>query len=325
MSAVLVRQLNRILQPIQVGSCQCPCHHTRHSTLALQSHRHLSLSRTSVRLSYDVFESKQPNGGAAFPIVILHGVLGSKKNWESLAKRMATELSRRVVTVDARNHGQSEHSPVMSYEAMADDVDQLLRCQLGTDRCDLLGHSMGGRTGISLALSRPNLINKLIVVDVTHNAPPQSVSDTSQTMEFIQLMKDMPLSHLGSQTLSKAKREVGKQMAEAVPDDMLRAFFLTNLTKEDGKVKWRVNLDALMANWTHLTHLQVPLGAQFTGETLFVSGENSNYVRSEDHPGIRAIFPNVSFSVIEGAGHWVHSEKPAEFLQIVLQFLAKTS
>ncbi|XP_030847829.1 protein ABHD11 [Strongylocentrotus purpuratus] len=319
---MLVQMLSRNGSLTSKALRHCPCH-SKHQIVsqAMLAVRRYSDQR-AVSLSYDVHEPKQSTASGSHPILFLHGLYGSRKNWESLGKRMAFELSRTIVTIDARNHGQSSHSSTMSYEAMANDVLTLMELDLMIDRCDLVGHSMGGRTAMALAMSHPEALNKLVVVDVSH-IPVKLSDDVTQAADYVQIMRDAKLDN--SVSLSQTKRDLGTQLQTAIPNVGVRNFLLTNLVQEEGRLRWRVNLDALEANMEHLRRLHLPPGASFTGDTLFVGGANSTYLRPEDYPEIKTFFPNASFASIEGAGHWVHSEKPAEFLNAILPFLRDSS
>nr|XP_054768107.1 protein ABHD11-like [Lytechinus pictus] len=318
---MLVGRLSRSvpLMSKALTQCRCPCHSNHQAVSQTMSVARNYSDNRSVSLSYGVHEPKRVTDSSYHPVLVLHGVYGSRKNWESLAKRMALELSRPIVTIDARNHGQSSHSATMNYEAMVNDILSLLELDLMTDRCDIVGHSMGGRTAMALALSHPEVLNKLVVVDVTHKA----VETGRDTVSYIQIMKDAKLDHAVS--LSQAKKDLNVQLQPEIPDTGVRNFLLTNLIQENGHLRWRVNLDAIGENMEHLKRLFIPPGACYTGDTLFIGGSNSIYLRPEDYPELKNLFPNASFESIEGAGHWVHSEKPAEFLKTILSFLKDSS
>ncbi|XP_016054563.1 PREDICTED: protein ABHD11 isoform X3 [Miniopterus natalensis] len=205
-----------------------------------------------VPLSYKLLD-----GEAARPaLVFLHGLFGCKTNFNSIAKALAQQTGRRVLTVDARNHGDSPHSPDMSYEAMSQDLQDLLP-KLGLVPCVLIGHSMGGKTAMLLALQR---------------------------------------------------------------DMAVRQFLLTNLVEADGRFVWRVNLDALAQHVDKLLAFP-PQQESYPGPTLFLLGGNSEFVHPSHHPEIRRLFPRAQMQTVPNAGHWIHADRPQDFMAAIRGFL----
>nr|XP_022920463.1 protein ABHD11-like [Onthophagus taurus] len=272
-----------------------------------------------VDLAYASYESTNLGYGPP-PLVIMHGLLGSKGNWNSLCKiiHKKTSPQRKVVAVDARNHGDSPHSPEHTYEHLTQDVRKLLQT-LKIGKASLLGHSMGGRTMMLFALTYPKLVDKLIVADIS----PVRTSPNLKTMPslFDALSKvKLPVNV----PISSARVTADQQLLKVVNNKGMRSFLLTNLVqKGDGSFKWRMNLDALMANFNEIAMFPEVLNSTFQGPVLFIGGTASDFIRKSDHPQILKLFPNAEFYYIEGAGHWVHSEKPTEFLQLCLEFLNK--
>ncbi|KAJ0061657.1 hypothetical protein NL108_005735, partial [Boleophthalmus pectinirostris] len=220
----------------------------------------------AVNLSYDVFDGK--NDGT--PLVFLHGLFGSKSNFHSIAKSLVQRTGRKVLTVDARNHGTSPHCPELTYEAMSADL-KLLLSQLRIDRCVLIGHSMGGKTAMMTALTQPSLVERLVVVDIS---PSQSATRTNfrfyiQAMQDVQISSDIPRS--------TARRMAEDQLRTSVKEHSVRQFLLTNLIELNGHYAWRVNLDAISA---HLeTLLSFPyFETPYEGPTLFLGGASSAYI-----------------------------------------------
>lgn len=242
------------------------------------------------------------------PVVILHGLFGSARNWASIAQRLAS--AHRVVALDARNHGASPWADTNSYAEMAEDVLQALRAR-GLARAALLGHSMGGKTAMVAALLHPESVARLVVVDV---AP---AAHDSPFGAYIAAMRTVDLAGVSRRS------EVDRQLAAAVPDSAERAFLLQNLLFEDGAARWRINLDALARALPEIASFpKLPPGASYAGPALFIAGERSGYVRPEDEPTIRRLFPKAEIRRIAGAGHWVHAEAPGAFLEVVTPFLA---
>lgn len=217
-------------------------------------------------LSYNLLD-----GDATLPaIVLLHGLFGSKTNFNSLAKAMVQRTGRRVLTVDARNHGDSPHSPDASYEAMSQDLQGLLP-QLGLLPCVLVGHSMGGKTAMLLALQRPDVVERLVVVDIS----PVGTTPGSYLGNFIAAMKavDIPekIPH------SRARKLADEQLSSVVKEASIRQFLLTNLVEVNGRFSWRVNLDALAGQLDKILTFPQQLES-YPAPTLFLLGGNSPYV-----------------------------------------------
>jgi esterase len=238
------------------------------------------------------------------PLVIAHGLYGSARNWGVIARRLADR--RDVVAVDMRNHGLSPRHETQSYPEMAADLAQVIE-GLG-QRADILGHSMGGKAAMVLALTRPDLIRKLIVADI---AP---VAYTHDQTRHVLAMRGIPLARVTT------RAEADASLATAVDDPALRAFFLQSLDFRNQPPEWRLNLDILglempkIVGWPDIT-------GQFTGPTLFLTGADSSYVRPEHRDTIRALFPKARFAKIPGAGHWLHAEQPRAFEETVRVFL----
>ncbi len=239
------------------------------------------------------------------PLIIMHGLFGSARNWRVLQKRLSTQ--RRVIAVDLRNHGDSFWDPDNSYEALAADLAEVITANGGV--ADVLGHSMGGKATMALALTRPELVRKLIVADIaptpyTHTQAPH-----------IEAMKSVDLS-----TVTR-RSDADKQLAHHVAEAPLRAFFLQSIELGHGPARWQLNLDALAANMPKIMSFP-QFNTPFNGPTLMLHGANSDYVKPEHIPEILRLFPQAKFAKIEGAGHWLHAEKPREFQAAVEAFLA---
>jgi esterase len=255
----------------------------------------------TLELAHDAF------GETGSPVLILHGLLGSARNWTSIAKELAA--SHRVFALDLRNHGRSPWAPTMSFDEMAGDVAAFIERQdLGA--VTLIGHSLGGKVAMRLALTRPELIERLVVVDV---AP---VAYAHTFTPFIEAMRQVDLAQV------KRRSDAELQLQNAVPDAAMRNFLLQNLVKTDAGFVWRANLEALAANMDELLGFPTPApDAAYGGPTLFIAGGRSDYVRPEHRPLIERLFPNSEHVVITDAGHWLHAERPAEFLAHVRRFL----
>jgi pimeloyl-ACP methyl ester carboxylesterase len=242
--------------------------------------------------------------GAGTPLLIAHGLFGTARNWGVLAKRLAAE--RQVVSVDMRNHGSSFRAASNTYGDMAGDLARVI--ENGGGMSNVLGHSMGGKAAMMLALSRPDLVEKLVVADI---AP---VGYSHSQLDKITAMKAVDLS------VVERRRDADKQLIELVKDPSLRSFLLQSLTLGEEGASWKLNLDALgdaMADVIGFPDVE----RVFEGEVLFLHGGNSDYVQPAHHAKILDLFPNARFEAIEGAGHWLHAEKPREFEAAVRGFL----
>lgn len=251
--------------------------------------------------------------GQGRPLVILHGLFGTLDNWQTLARRWATEAGLRVISVDLRNHGRSFHSPEHTYASMAQDVLALFdHLQLGSDTT-LLGHSMGGKVAMRLALDHPERLARLIVIDI---AP--RFSDMVHQNDVLAGLHAVNLAAITN------RQEADAALAQHIDNVGTRQFLLKNLYRQDdNSFAWRINLEVLAA--------QLPaVGAETTSATpflkpaLFIRGGKSDYITADDKlHGIPALFPNSQVATVVDAGHWVHAEKPEEIFGLVQAFVGK--
>lgn len=248
---------------------------------------------------------RHPAATPASPtLVVAHGLYGSARNWGVICRRLSDR--REVVAVDMRNHGDSPWMPAHRYPEMATDLAEVIGT-LGPP-VDLMGHSMGGKAAMHLALTRPELIRRLVVADI---APVAYDHDQAR---HVQAMEALDLSRITS------RAEADAALASHVPDVALRAFFLQSLDLRARPPRWKLNLQVLATEMPHVVGWPGTEG-RFTGPALFLSGADSHYVRPEHRETIRALFPKARFAKIPGAGHWLHAEKPREFEETVRVFL----
>ena len=240
------------------------------------------------------------------PLLIVHGLFGSARNWGVIARRMAME--RDVFAVDMRNHGESPSFASQSYADMAEDLAEVIVAHGG--RMDVMGHSMGGKAAMQLALTHSDLVDRLIVADI---APVAYSHDQSP---HIRAMRGLELSGLN------ARSEADRRLAVAMDDPALRAFFLQSLDLKADPVRWRLNLDVLEAEMANIVGWPETQGA-FAGPALFLAGATSEYIQPEHRERIRGLFPTSRFAKIPGAGHWLHADKPREFEETMRVFLAR--
>lgn len=248
-------------------------------------------------LSYSEFGA--PDAPA---VLIVHGLYGSGRNWGVIAKRLSNEL--RVITVDLRNHGHSDWTDTYSYPDMAQDLAELIQ-HIGAP-CHVVGHSMGGKASMVLALENPDLVSRLIVADI---AP---VAYGHSQMQFIEAMRQVDLS-----TVSR-RSDAETQLADLGVEPALQSFFTQSLDLT--KKRWRLNLDVLAEEMDKILGFPDLSGA-FDGRTLFLSGADSDYVTPEHRPRIKSLFPKARFAKLPDAGHWLHADKPREFEAAVRAFL----
>jgi pimeloyl-ACP methyl ester carboxylesterase len=245
--------------------------------------------------------------GEGNPLVILHGLFGSKRNWATVAHRLA--VGRRVITVDLRNHGESPWDDACDYSAMAEDVARVIQRHAG-GKADVLGHSMGGKVAMVLALSHPALVDRLIVVDI---APTRS---TATPIEFVRAMRALPLEAFAT------RLDVKEALAAAISDPAIRGFLTLNVVPKADGLAWTVNLAAIEDHFdTILGFPVVPPGTSFQKPTLFIAGGKSAYLQPQHHAEIMRLFPAATIDVIEQAGHWVHADAPEAFIASVNAFL----
>jgi esterase len=240
------------------------------------------------------------------PLVLLHGLYGNHANLAWLARQLADRYA--VYGIDARNHGQSDWQPTMSYEALAGDLHDTIDA-LGLDQVNLLGHSMGGKTAMQFALRYPQAMQSLVVVDI---AP---VDYHRSRDKVIGALQQLDLATLTS------RQDADARLAEHIVEKGVRDFLLTNLQRNaDGQFSWRINLPVLVDSFPRLTGWP-ETDSVWQGPTLFIRGEHSDYIQPAHQQAIETLFPAAEISTVDDAGHWVHSEKPEAVLALVSGFL----
>lgn len=262
----------------------------------------------NVELEDSVELAVQRYGAAGAPVIVLHGLLGSGRNWMTIAKRLASRY--RVETLDMRNHGVSPWADGMTYPLMAGDIRTHIE-QTALGPVTVIGHSMGGKAAMRLALEAPSLVERLVVVDI---AP---VDYDHSTGAYVEALRRLDLRGLSS------RNEVDAQLAHDVSESGIRAFLLQNLVREESGFRWRANLDVLSKAMPDLMTFPIRDYDQYRGPALFLAGANSDYVRPEHREAIRTLFNKADIRVIADAGHWVHAEQPTAFLAHLEDFLSR--
>lgn len=244
--------------------------------------------------------------GKGHPLLILHGLFGSLDNWRTLSKTFGRSFA--VFAIDLRNHGRSPHSDVFNYCIMAEDLHEFMQ-QQSLSSAYLLGHSMGGKTAMQFAGTYPDMVDKLIIVDIAPKAYPPGHEEIFAALSALDVKA------------IRTRQEADAALAERISDAPLRQFLLKNLDREtSGGFRWKINLDAL---FTHYEEILQEIRPQrvFGKPTLFIKGGTSDYIQEADTCAIKKIFPQAQIVSVPGVGHWVHAEAPQEFAKIVLDFL----
>lgn len=240
------------------------------------------------------------------PLIMLHGLFGSARNWASLARRFGER--HHVHALDLRNHGASPWSDDMTYQAMAADVLRFIDDR-GYRRVSLIGHSMGGKTAMTFALTWPERVERLIVADIAPVAYSHSFLDYAQAMRAVDLRPGI------------RRADIDAALAPVIEEPSLRSFLMQNLVAENGGFRWRLNLDAIAAADAAITGFPDLGPVRCSRPALFISGGASDYVPVSYRPAILGRFPAARFEVVEGAAHWLHAEKPEIFAHLVEDFL----
>jgi pimeloyl-ACP methyl ester carboxylesterase len=239
-------------------------------------------------------------------LILLHGLFGSSDNWQQIAARLAEKFH--IVALDQRNHGQSPHTDETSYPLMAADVDGFMAAR-GIASAHVIGHSMGGKTAMQFALHFPARVEKLVVADMA----PRRYAPAHDKIFAALLALDLPEF--------ATRPQIEDALAAEIPNLVLRRFLLKNLGRAaDGKFFWKINLRGLAENYLRLGEAVVA-PAPFAKPALFIRGGKSNYLKPEDEPLIRELFPQSQIATIAAASHWVHADQPEEFLRLVMEFL----
>lgn len=245
--------------------------------------------------------------GQGDPVIILHGLFGFSDNWQTVAKGLATD-GRLVVTPDLRNHGRSPHTDTHSYPEMAEDLNAFMEAHWMFSAA-VVGHSMGGKAAMQLALNHPDRVTKLVVVDIA----PGKAEDNNALV--IEALRELDLSKITT------RQEADSWLAARITDFGTRQFLLKNISrKPDGAFAWKMNLPVLLREYDKIL-APVSGPEPFDKPTLFVRGGLSNYVSDEDFEAAKKLFPRAELVTIEGAGHWVHADKPGELLGVLRFFL----
>ncbi|CAF0795798.1 unnamed protein product [Rotaria sp. Silwood1] len=286
---------------------------------SFQRFQHIS-STSAVTLVEDVYN---PRKGMADPercLIISHGLFGTRTNWRSLAKAFSERAKIKVVTVDMRNHGNSPYTTSMTYFDMASDLIRTIE-KHSMPKTILMGHSMGGKASMLVALEKPTLLRKLIVVDIAPTISasagemPLYIPILLNNLHRIQSEKDIAAARRAMDVILQASAESLRQN-KGVRDFLL---MLIAYDEASGQFVWRANLETLEEYMNDIMHFPAEYdNATSDVETLFIAGAKSNYINDESISKIQRLFPSHRLIRIPNAGHWVHSERPHDFLNCVL-------
>ncbi|KZS92047.1 alpha/beta-hydrolase [Sistotremastrum niveocremeum HHB9708] len=274
-----------------------------------------TLSSRAVSLAFE----KYPASGSLSSekegaLVILHGLFGSKQNWRSLSKLLAQRLGTDVWALDLRNHGTSPHAKPMDYRSMADDVHHFLD-QQELKRVVLLGHSMGGKVAMTLALT-PSLQDDVLSQLIVEDTAPGRGSISEEFLHYVDVMSEIETG--GFKTRKEADRHLAKT------DPAIRSFLLTNLLPASGSgLKFRVPLDIIRNYIGHIGDFPyTPHETTFAKQTLLIKGVKSSYVNRHNIPTAEAFFSDLKVQALD-TGHWVHAEEPRGFVDLVANFTSQ--
>lgn len=244
--------------------------------------------------------------GQGQPVLILHGLFGSSDNWNGIGKKLAEYFE--VYLIDQRNHGRSPHSDGFNYQLMSDDLYEFVDDNFIEDAV-VIGHSLGGKTAMTFALQHPEKVKRLIVVDISPRASQAFLNQILQGLMSIDL------------SVVKSRKAADEQLSLTIGDLNLRKFLLKNLYwKEKGVLDWRFNLEIINREIKTVDE-GIDDEKKFDKPTLFIRGGKSDYILNSDFAMIKSIFPEAEIITIPNAGHWLHAEAPADFLDCVIKFL----
>jgi esterase len=249
-------------------------------------------------------EYGEPSSGS--PLVFLHGLFGSSANWGGIVK--AFSETHYCIVPDLRNHGRSFHDGTVGYGAQSGDVINLLE-ELEIEKATLIGHSMGGKVAMMVALHQPEMVDRLVVVDMAPRRYQHSFAG------ILTALKKIDLEHLEN------RNEADSFLANYIDESGVRSYLLQNLVRTSNAWQWRINIEALSNGIAQITGFPVNESRRFNGPSLFIYGNNSDYVDAEGRAAISHFFPNAEVRGVDNAGHWVYADQPQVFINYLSRFL----
>ncbi|XP_073825394.1 sn-1-specific diacylglycerol lipase ABHD11 [Musca autumnalis] len=269
-----------------------------------------------VTMAYNVFDGKNTDTSQP-PFVIMHGLFGSKQNWRAVGKALQAKTNRKVITVDARNHGDSPHTDEHSSAHMAADIVHLMQ-QMDIQKVSVMGHSMGGRTMMYMALKYPQLVESSVIVDISPIHLPRDFYEMEQIFNAM-----LSLRVPAELSMADGRKYAEVEMKKAVASKETIDFILLNLRKNpDGTFRWAANVQTLYNHLRSFSDFESHIAGleAYQGRTMFICGNKSNFVDPKSWPQIQKIFPNSDIHWLD-AGHLVHFEQPAKFVELLVNFL----
>lgn len=251
-------------------------------------------------LNHKVYGNGKPT------IFILHGIFGMLDNWHFVAGKLA-EKGFRVVTSDARNHGNSPHTAEMSYNLMADDLAHLMKHSEATEAI-IMGHSMGGKTAMRFAQNYPELTQALILVDIAPKPYPAGHTGYFKAFESIDFSE------------ITSRKHADEEFMKYEDNEGVRQFLLKNITPTDSGYKLKLNIPTIKSAYEEIIG-EFEIHRSYQGPVLVVKGENSGYIKLDDAEKLYSLYPNCDIEVVKNAGHWVHADNPADFIKLISDFV----
>jgi esterase len=262
-----------------------------------------------------LFFRKSGNGP---PLIILHGLFGSSDNWITIAKSLGDYFT--VYLPDQRNHGQSPHSDIHDYASMREDLYELIS-DLKLRKVFIAGHSMGGKTAVSFALKYPEMINGLLIADISPFANEERMLFAyNQHITILRTILSIDLSAVRSRV------EVESLLTERISDEKVRGFILKNLQRSTGNIfTWKLNAQSLLDNLDKIMEgidLEEGYSNPVTGfPVIFLKARNSDYLPPSDMKNIKRAFPSLEFEEVPDAGHWIHADRPDEVVKNIIRLI----
>ena len=261
----------------------------------------------AMQLAFNQFGVTEDSDSDRQTILVLHGLFGSKRNWQSIARQLGEYFQ--VFTLDLRNHGESEHHDDMTYQVMADDVFQFISEHSLKD-VSVVGHSMGGKVAMQMALQHPEIIKRLVIIDIAPVKYEHGFND------LIDSLRALPLEQISN------RQDADEHLRSTVQPKTLRQFLLQNLKTSEGGFRWRINLDAIQANIDALMDFPVDHRVmQYQNSVLFLKGEKSDYIKHLYEQKIFKLFSRALFITVADTGHWLHAENPDFVVQEIGKFI----
>lgn len=293
-----------------------------HSSQTVSHRSSVDIDTEPVTLKYIEFGEGGSDTDENEPVFILHGLLGQKRNFASIATSLTKQLKkkRRIYAVDLRNHGDNSHDwrSDMSYTSMANDVLALMN-ELKISKATLIGHSMGGKVASVLALHNPERIGGLCIIDiapVTYEGSDPAWKAVKYIIDTLSKIELLP---------GKTKKDIDKELSETVEDAALRAFVLTNLDVRSGNLQWKINIESISSELESIAGFDISVHEDkdmvYAGDTFFINGGSSSFVKASYMSTISKYFPTFMLTTVKQAGHWVHAERPTETIQLLKKYL----